>query len=132
MRPLVCQRAPEIPFAVSPGEGLSPPLRDMGGHWGLPGQVYSFCTDFPVPQVGHGLSPVHSCDFNLENISGTALGCLPVCRERSQMGPAPQHWTVETLGSLSPRCYVFCFFCCCFKNTSLVKFYILDKTGAVS
>lgn len=107
-----------------------PSSEGMGGHWDLPGQVHSSCTDFPVPQVSHGLSPLHSCDLNLENISGTALGC----RERSLMGPAPQHWIVETLGSLSSKCCVFYFFVIVvLKNTSLVKLsIILDKTGAVS
>lgn len=75
-RPLLCQRTPQIPFPVSPGGDLCPPLRDMGGHWDLPGQAHSSCLDSPVPHVGHGLSPLHSCDLNLENISGTALGCL--------------------------------------------------------
>lgn len=99
-RPLLCQRAPHGCFPVSPGEGLCLPLRDVGATLGSAWLVHSSCTDSPVPQVGHGLSPLHSWDLNLGNISGIALGCLSVGRERSLMGPAPQHWTVKTLGML--------------------------------
>lgn len=126
-----------------------PSSEGRGGTLGSAWLVHSSCTDSPVPQVGHGLSPLHSWDLNLENISGIALGCLSVGRERSLMGPAPQHWTVKTLGMLQmqngafwkqnpnnvlqdalfPTFFSFLFF---LKSLFGQALYILGKTGAVS
>lgn len=126
-----------------------PSSEGRGGTLGSAWLVHSSCTDSPVPQVGHGLSPLHSWDLNLENISGIALGCLSVGRERSLMGPAPQHWTVKTLGMLQmqngafwkqnpnnvlqdalfPTFFFFLFF---LKSLFGQALCILGKTGAVS